>query len=312
MTPFLVAPERDLAHPASADESWQESLAFYWLDEQQGIGGAHRLARQVVAGLANLQTGLADHAGRRYRRAIADIPAADGDGADRLSASHSCVTLSEHGLLLDIDEPGCRASLTFVDAAPAQVYPGEHPSVDRTAPAHYEGSGQMSGWVEAFDERIEVEGLYCRDHSWGPRDWSWVRSHRWVAGRLGSGVSFSIFTVHDREGGYHAGGFLQRGEEVLAVRDVDVTAHVSADGLTHRGGVVTGVTADGPFTLECRSFDTFVWGPGALTFVDGLSTVSSELGRGFCCFEISNNPHGGTAPATLALDGVLDDGVSVR
>ena len=67
-----------------------------------------------------------------------------------------------------------------------------------------------------------VDGLYHRDHSSGPRDWSQIVAHRWVAGTFGPDLSFSVAVI-EGPGGHG----LQ-----AAATDVDLDVHFAEDGRT--------------------------------------------------------------------------------
>jgi hypothetical protein len=305
--------ERHLAHRHDGNALWQESLALYWFDERAGVGGGHRLAHEPVSGLANRHSGIVTSTGLRYRATDAALALGPSDRApDRLAAGPQSVRLDEGGVVLELDEEECGYRLRFTDAYPMSPYPGAPDSVAETAPHHYEASGRVRGEVRIGDECYEVDGLCHRDHSWGQRRWDWVLDHRWIAGTLDTGVGFSIFTVHDREGGFVSGGFVAIDGEVLPASDVDVVASLESDGVTYRGGTVQATTAAGPLRLECRAVDGFVWGHRELAYTDTICTVRSDRGDGFCCFEVANNPRAGTAAPTLALRGCLVDGLSRR
>lgn len=302
-----------LAHQPSDDPLWQESLAFYWLDEANGVAGGHRLAHEPVRGLANRHSGIITSDGLRYRAAESTLELAPGDrAADRMAAGTQSIRLDGDNVRLELRDDDCECDLVFVDAHRPVGYPDAPASVAETAPQHFESSGTVSGAVRVGGETYEVDGLFHRDHSWGPRRWDWVLSHRWVAGTLRSGTSFSLFSVHDREGGLVTGGYVARDGTVLGARDVDIVVHLEPDGLTHRGGVVSASTSAGPIHLECTAVDGFVWGHRELTYADGICRVRSNEGDGFCCFEVANNPHAGAAPPSRAINACLADGLSRR
>lgn len=305
--------ERALAHDDDGDVLWQESLAFFWFDERTGVGGAHRVAHEPVRGLANRHSGLLTRAGTRYRAADGALALGPEDRqVNRMTAGTQAVSLDGDDVILELRDADAACTLRFTDGYPMSPYPGAPASVAETAPRHYEASGTVQGDVQVGDERFTVEGLAHRDHSWGQRRWDWVLSHRWVAGVVGDGIGFSLFAVHDREGGFASGGFVVAGGDVLPATDVDIVVHLEADGVSHRGGTVTASTPDGTIRLDCTTVDGFVWGHRELAYTDALCTVRSDRGNGFCCFEVANNPHAGAAAANLALGACLTSGLSHR
>lgn len=63
----------------------------------------------------------------------------------------------------------------------------------------YEISCTVHGEVLVGDERLEIDAIGQRDHSWGVRDW-WAYGWCWVSGRLQDGTRFHASIQHPEAG----------------------------------------------------------------------------------------------------------------
>jgi hypothetical protein len=61
--------------------------------------------------------------------------------------------------------------------------------------AHYEQHGHVSGHITYGSTTVTIEGTGFRDHSWGPRDLTWLGRHVWHHGLFPSGRWFSVAEV---------------------------------------------------------------------------------------------------------------------
>jgi hypothetical protein len=176
------------------------------------------------------------------------------------------------------------------------------------AAAHYEAAGQVTGTVRLGDEVYGVEGLGYRDHSWGPRDWGRVRSHRWVVGTFGPDFSFSILTIHGTEGEFT--GYVVRDGVPTRAAAVDVVAYIEPDGFTHRGGRATIKMGTGEdIGLDMTVVDGIGVRTEAWEGVEGICRARWGNREGFSDFEMSNNARSGGAPIALALRAAIGDGL---
>lgn len=75
--------------------------------------------------------------------------------------------------------------------------------------AHYQQHCRVSGTIVFGDERLELEGVGMRDHSWGPRDLSQLGNHVWIYGEFPSGRRLMYFH-HVADGG---AGMLEHAHE---------------------------------------------------------------------------------------------------
>ena len=297
-------------HEVGDDETWQESVAVYWLDAARGVGGGHRIGHEVAGGRANQWSGLFGP-GARFRRVRSSLALDAGDRAhDRMAAGTQTFKLTSDGVRVELHEDECDAVLDIEDFHPMAPWPQQDASVAETAANHLEASGRVTGEVRLGAERITVDGLAHHDHSWGPRRWDWVRSHRWVAGTVDADLSFSLFTLHDRANGFSTGGFVRRDGVAVPAVGVDVVVLLEPDGLTHRGGTVVARLADGTdLTLECTTVGGFVFGHREMTLVDAVCAARTGDRTGFCCLEAYSNPREGSAEPGLALAAALGDGL---
>ena len=313
MSPPAETASDRLDHQPGTDPTWQESAAIYWLDAAQGVGGGHRIGHEVTGGRANQWSGLFTPE-TRFRKVRNSLPLpGDGRAHDRMAAGTQAFAIVPGGIRIELHDDECDAVLEIEDFHPMAPWPQRDASVAETAADHLEASGRVTGEVRIGDRAWEVDGLAHHDHSWGPRRWDWVRSHRWVAGTIDADLSFSIFTLHDRANGYSCGGFVRRDGVALPVAAADVVVLLEADGLTHRGGTVEARLADGStLVLDCTAVDGFVFGHREMTLVDAVCTVRAGDRTGFCCFEAYSNPREGSAELELALAASLADGLELR
>jgi len=72
------------------------------------------------------------------------------------------------------------------------------------------------------DNEYKVDGLGIRDHGWGPRDWSTVYSHRWVAGTCGPELSFIAVSWHAIDDTISNFGWVIRGDKVTLAKKLDI------------------------------------------------------------------------------------------
>jgi hypothetical protein len=142
--------------------------------------------------------------------------------AEGLWADHNIETPFDHISL------GCEAFALGLDDPAAMYDPHGPPVGDRVAfgldlewetdgaayayppgTTRYEVPCQVHGEVLVGDERIELDAIGGRDHSWGTRDW-WTLGWTWSAGWLDDGTRFHGTTVRlgDDVVPYHP-GFVQ-------------------------------------------------------------------------------------------------------
>jgi hypothetical protein len=110
------------------------------------------------------------------------------------------------------------------------------PGADR-----YEVPCLVHGEVLVGDERIELDAIGQRDHSWGPRDW-WALSWTWASGWLEDGTRFHGTAL--RLGGdplpYHPGYVQAPGGPLAPVEFTDAQATLGDEDLPTAARVTVG------------------------------------------------------------------------
>ncbi len=151
-------------------------------------------------------------------------------------------------------------------------------------------------------ESFDIEAWCHRDHSWGERRWDTLLSHRWVSGCAGPALSFGSISWHSVDGNLARFGYVVRDGEVTIAERVDMTVHMACDALTYTGGEVTWWLPGGDVVSVAPKVEAaYLNLHEGIAFVDAVSTFEYEGRTGFCDFEVTANPRGGTAPVTQCL-----------
>lgn len=299
---------------------WQDSVVLTWWDEENDIGGFHRLGHEPNVpggGRIALWTNLMSPDGMFKR--VQDKPLREADllpSGGWGSGDDTCKVEFINGEhVWTINDDDASASLSFRDCGPnIDGFPKSPTLSKEFSTAHFDVAGTVTGWMKLKGKEYKVNGLGIRDHGWGPRDWSQsIISHRWVVGTCGP--LFSFFAVS-----YHAAstdkiatfGWIVRGKTVTYAKAVDILTYMEIDSCVNRGGHVrftltTGEVLDVEITAipghkaaVCYHHD--------IPCVDRHCTFECNGLRGFCNFESSSNAqHGKKRPRTL-VGGVIDDG----
>ncbi len=259
MIPAGLAAADELYHPPGEGPWWGESWYFDFATRDGSLGGYARLGLYpnqgvawywaCVVGEGRPLVSVVDHDVSPPRAPSLEIR------ADGLWADHNVETPFDHMTL------GCEAfALGLGD--PAEMYGS--PRGDRVpfgldlewetdgaayayppGTTRYEVPCRVHGEVLVGDERIAVDAIGERDHSWGERDW-WVLGWTWSAGWLDDGTRFHGTTVRlgDDVVPYHP-GFVQPPGGPLA--GVDHTAATQA--LGQHGFPTSATTSYGDLSL---------------------------------------------------------------
>lgn len=299
-----------------ADPFWQESVFLHWFDRSSGIGGVHRIGHEPNrgGGRASVHCALFTVDGTRFRRNSSDLPL-DRPASERgYRAGGSSWHVDEAVPRIEVHEPGIDVVLEMHSFYPLTgFFPAGSTVVNEFARHHYETSGRIVGRVVLDGRRFDIDGLFHRDHSWGPRRTESLLTHRWVSGTFGPELSFGSLVWHGEDDSFVKVGYLVRDGDVILAEDVDVVTWFEADGFSHRGGVVTWYLPGGEeFQLRCEQVDAVVARLHDVVYVDSICTVTSEHKIGMCDFEISNNARAGRRPVTLALSANDVEGFSTR
>jgi hypothetical protein len=311
--PQHFADEDEAPHDPGPDPAWQESVFLHWYDPKVGVGGIHRIGHEPSAGITALWCGVVATDGTRFRRSAAVSYRAEDRLPDGFAAGPNQRLTFDPRPRLRVEEDGCELDLLVTDFYPrTDFFPKDTMVSDEFAAHHFEASGRVTGTAVLGGTTYEIDGFGHRDHSWGPRRWDTLLSHRWVSGTFGPALSFGSVVWHAVDGSLLQVGYLVRDGEV-SYADVDVVVHMEADGLTHRGGEVTWRTADGgSLTLHPRAVDGVLSVHRNVAVVDTLCEVEHDGMIGACDFEISTNPRAGGGPVLTALRAVSEEGLTKR
>ncbi len=311
----------ELCHEAEAGDAWwQESVVLTFWDEQAGLGALFRLGHEVGQGTSTVWLGAVTEAGDRYRCYREALPLEDsdrtGDGV-RTEAGGVAAQLEDGRLRWRVSQPEFECDLAVTDFYPMTnlwQLGAETSLAKEFAPEHWEASGRVAGTVRLGDRRYDIDGLHHRDHSWGTRRWNTIRSHRWVAGTAGPDLSFMALSWLANDGSLVTEGYVNRDGRTEKARALDVLAYVEIDGLSCRGGRVRMELEDGSeVAFEAEGVDGLLTLHRNVACVDTISRVRLADGRtGFCDFETTHNSRDGSAPVTVMVGAVMDDGLTTR
>ncbi|GAA5146426.1 hypothetical protein GCM10023321_05860 [Pseudonocardia eucalypti] len=207
----MIRPEDDSFHPGSPDPYWNESAWFgFGVPERSMTGWVYFYHRPnmnfTVGGVALWDpTGEYPWTCRHYDWGQ-PMPLPDGaDMFDFKLPNGLAVACREplRSFQLDYDGPGLGAELTWEALAPPQAAgragASDMPTgSDGWGKGHYNQPGRIRGELRLAGERIEVDSLYLRDHSWGTR-----RPARNPRGNFASAVGdggrsgFCVFAASD-------------------------------------------------------------------------------------------------------------------
>jgi hypothetical protein len=222
MSELDLRPSDEGPHPPGSEPFWGESWYFDFFAPDGSFGGYVRLGLYPNLGRAwywaclvgpdRPLTTVIDHDVPLPRQGSLEVR------TDGLWADHTVESAYDHFSL------GCEAFAVQVDD-PAEVYgrligdrvpfgldlewetdgPGAYPYPGTT---RYEIPCAVHGEVLVGDERLELDGLGQRDHSWGVRDW-WQFDWLWTAGALDDGTRFHTADIRIPGMEAYAPGYVQ-------------------------------------------------------------------------------------------------------
>jgi hypothetical protein len=263
-------------------------------------------------------SGLVTSDGRRWRQLRDGLPLIAEDRSEKRFGSGSTAFVDAGGgaMGLQVRDSDAEVDLEFTgfyDAMPVWNSAEAHDIAAQIAPNHGEASGRAVGTVRLGDQRFEVDALFHRDHSWGPRDWSNIVSHRWFVGTFGRRLSFSAVILQGPGYRWIRSGAVVRHGEVTHASSVDIVPFIEADGVSHRGGETVWTLETGEILrMRLTTMDGVIVRQQSFLAVEGIGEVrldgSDEVG--FCDLEMSNGV--GHRPVTQALSAVAADGLTRR
>jgi hypothetical protein len=279
------------------DIHWQESLLVHWWDQDNGIGGMHRLAREPNrdGGRSVLFFGVVTREGLRFNRYLNLQSRPDDVLQDGLQVGPSYRYTVGDGPRLVANDEGCELDLRFEDTMPrVDLVPmPADKSFHVLAPSHFEVGGRVRGTVKLQDKTYRIEnGLCTRDHSWGQRDWAKLLGHRWVSGWFGPEITFAVGSAQLAKAGLTSFGFISRNGIVRYAKHVDILARTEMDGLSHRGGVIRMEMEDGSVNEidAYRPINGISFAHHGLTFVQEMCDARLGALEGQLTFEITTRP----------------------
>jgi hypothetical protein len=286
----IIRPEDDGSHlpPAAASEHWQESWFLGWYDPARRAGGFHHLGLQRVRQRADLWSWVALDGAvvGKYQNLRLALPADDLSDLT-LGPLHvlTKTPLRSYAVRAAYDN-GTRSDVVyeaFTDPFAFSLDAGADIGKD-----HYESMGRVSGTVTAAGRETEVAGWAFQDHSWGPRHWRMLLSHRWIWATFGPDLFCSAFSFTTPQGRRDFGYVFEAGE-FRGVTRMDTGARVADDGHSPVGCDARLWTTDGRgyhISGVCQVTSVTSHDDGVF-FTDGMSIFEygGRLGTGL--FEVS-------------------------
>jgi hypothetical protein len=215
------------------------------------------------------------------------------DGADEQRVTFA-------GGLLRIEEEGASVEVEVEDLHAETAW---RAGVEDLAHGHVETSCHVTGVVRVGDREVRLEGaLGHRDRSWGPRDLTVCRNHRWLAGTCGPELCFSLDNLVLEGGVALALGYVVRSGEVDLVESADIVVATGPDCLTPRSVEARAVCASGRELVvrTTRGHQTFLdVREGWFTATDRLFEVEAEGRVGIADLNLTVNPQAGRTPPVL-------------
>ena len=315
MTVF-TSPEREGVHPWGPEANWQESAVLGWRDPVANVGGHQRMSIQPNRGTSNLWCGV--YSGREtiYRLNLEQQPMeALPTGNLGINCGPQRMFHDGTNMRLQLDTPECRVDLIIDD------YPGSLELVDAKNVGDMAGSiyrehfnlhCAVRGEVELDGKLHKIEnGVGWRDHSWGPRDWSQVLTHRSFHGSIGPDFNFHLLTCMMRDGKFVRRGHIVRGGKALAIDTFTVRTEFLEDGVTPVQAKCLVLFPEGP-PLQITAIlqkGVFAEVENKFAFYGTGHCEIDGIGRGFADVEITNNPRGGEMRLGHTIGNVCENGL---
>ncbi len=266
-----LVPDDEYMHPLGTEPNFNESMYFNFFDPEQGIGGFLRLGNRANERYAEMTVTLYLQDGRVLfmfkRPEISGNDAFDAGGcrfevvepAQRLRTTYdgSVIDLKNPRAMSDprkafAESPRLKVQVDLLHDAVGPMFgssgsreQSELPANQQFARAHYEQHMAVRGSLRIGDQALEIEGFGLRDHSWGPRFWQAIESYEWLTMNFGSDFHAMVSIVRRDAEHERKGGVLLRGDELVMLSEVDVSAEFDDNGLYHRKVHADVTTPDG-------------------------------------------------------------------
>jgi hypothetical protein len=281
--------DRSHHSPEGADDSWQESWYLTWYDPLRRAGGSYHVGlqrprhRADVWSWTTLEGRLVGH----YQSLVLPLPSDDLSDM-RIGGMHISTTrpLTAYRVDAGYGDGAARAVVDYEAFTQPFAFGLDGEGVE-IGTSHYESFGRLTGTVTADDARVAVSGWAFQDHSWGPRDWTSLLSHRWICATFSEDLFLSVAAFVTRAGRKVSGYVYDGGFD--AVADVSFGTRVADDGHSPEGCDARIWTTDGrgyhlTGTCDAGAVSSH---DGGFFVSDGLTTfeMGGRLGTGM--FEVS-------------------------
>ena len=270
--PTAVRTSDEYRHEPGLERLWNESWYFDFASRDGAVGGYVRIGLYpnlhtawywaCLVGADRTLVAVVDH----------EVPVPPGRSLEirtsGLWADHNCETPLEHWSLgleafgVALDDPvdaygdlrGERIAfgldLEWETVGEVFRYP---PGLDR-----YEVPSRVHGEVLVGAERLEIDAIGQRDHSWGVRDW-WTQGWCWTAFQLDDGSMWHAVVPHDSP--FSIGYVQAEDAEPEALAYAAVAPIVGTAGIPSGASLAVG---SNDFTV-----DPVAWAPVLLTSAEG-------------------------------------------
>lgn len=312
-TGFSRDPAEEGVHSSSDDAAWQESVFLAWHDPVRGVGGLHRIGTEINRGLSNMWCGVFRDGGACFRRnldgvALQPYPEGKGFACGPQTFSHD-----DQALRWSLQEDDCNVQLEVTDLPSGDLWVSNTDSMMAVSvTGHFHHHCRVRGTVRLGNETFEVEGSGWRDHSWGPRHWDAILHHRCFSASFSDDYAIDFYSLLDAKGALSRGGVVARGGKVENVDDFTFTVAIDDDGLTAESADVQGRLPGGaPFAAHFDLAGAVVVQTREYVGIETVGTITLASGeKGFGYMAVSNNARGGLAQPPLAINAILEDGLS--
>ena len=170
--------------PADADDSWQESWGFAWHDPARKAGGINHISIWRNRGVADVWNWCALDGKIVGKYQNLKLPHPESDFPNWSLGGQTVTTESGRRCRLELEFEKASADLHYeAFTEPLAFSLDTHGST--WGSSHYESIGRVKGTVTADDGPVKIDGFAWQDHSWGPRRWADVLSHRWIMASFG-------------------------------------------------------------------------------------------------------------------------------
>jgi hypothetical protein len=284
----VIRPEDDSSHaaPSDASEFWQESWFLGWYDPARRAAGFHHLGLQRVRRRADLWSWIALDGAvvAKYQSLRLPLPADDLSDLT-LGPLHVLTKTPLRSYAVSaVYDNGNRSDVVYE----AFTDPFAFALGDDIGKDHYESMGRVTGTVTVADADTDIAGWAYQDHSWGPRHWATLLTHRWLWATFGPDLFCSAFTFTTPKGRVDF-GYVYDGGEFRGVTHLETGARLSDDGHSPVGCDARLWTADGRgyhITGTCGVTSVSTHDEGVF-LTDGMSVFQcgGRLGTGI--FEVS-------------------------